>query len=70
MTGSTPVDRMTRLDVLAPSAGIVHELQAHTIGGVIKPGQTVMMIVPHDDPLEVVAQIKTTEVDQVKISQR
>jgi HlyD family secretion protein len=63
-------DRMTRLDVLAPSAGIVHELQAHTIGGVIKPGQAVMMIVPQDDPLEVVAQIKTTEVDQVKISQK
>lgn len=63
-------DRMMRLEVTAPSAGIVHELQAHTVGGVIKPGQAVMMIVPHDDPLEVVAQIKTTEVDQVKISQK
>lgn len=63
-------DRMNRLDVLAPSAGIVHELKAHTIGGVIKPGQAVMMIIPHDVPLEVVAQIKTTEVDQVEINQK
>ena len=63
-------DRMTRLDVTAPSAGVVHELQAHTVGGVIKPGQAVMTIIPSDDPLEVTAKIKTTEVDQVRINQK
>jgi HlyD family secretion protein len=63
-------DQMTRLDIRAPSAGIVHELKAHTVGGVIKPGEAVMTIVPNDDPLLVVARIRPGEVDQVAAGQK
>ena len=63
-------DQMTRLAIRAPAAGIVHELQAHTVGGVIKPGQPVMTIVPDDDPLLVTARIKPTEIDQVHTGQK
>jgi HlyD family secretion protein len=64
------VDRMTRLDIRAPSDGIVHELKIHTVGGVIPPGQTIMTIVPDDEPLLLLARIKPSEVDQVKIGQK
>ena len=63
-------DRMTRLEIRAPSSGIVHEMNAHTVGGVISPGQRVMQIVPDNDSLLVMAKIEPNEVDQVKIGQR
>ena len=62
-------DRFARLEIRAPSAGFVHELKAHTVGGVIGPGNTVMTIIPYDAPLIVVAQIKPSEVDQVRLGQ-
>ncbi|WP_137136484.1 HlyD family type I secretion periplasmic adaptor subunit, partial [Rhizobium sp. FKY42] len=33
-------DELRRVDILSPQTGIVHELTAHTIGGVIAPGET------------------------------
>ena len=61
---------MTRLEIRAPSRGIVHEMNAHTVGGVISPGQRVMQIIPDNDSLLVMAKIEPSEVDQVKIGQR
>lgn len=58
-------DRMQRLEIKAPRTGYVSELAIHTIGGVISPGQTVMSIIPNDDPLVVTAKIRPDEVDEV-----
>ena len=62
-------DRSTNLEIRAPRAGIVHEVKIHTVGGVIRPGQTVMSVIPQSDPLIVKARIATHEVDQVNIGQ-
>lgn len=64
------LDRQKRLDIRAPRAGIVHELAAHTIGGVVAPRETIMSIIPLDEPLIVSARIRTTDVDQVQVGQR
>ena len=45
------------------------ELSAHTIGGVIAPGDTVMLIVPDTDVLTIEAKIAPQDVDQLQIGQ-
>ncbi|WP_245261655.1 HlyD family type I secretion periplasmic adaptor subunit [Ancylobacter sp. FA202] len=39
-------DRLRRMEVRAPQAGLVHDLAVHTIGAVVAPGETLMQIVP------------------------
>ena len=60
-------DRLARTKLLAPQAGIVHELSAHTIGGVITAAQTVLEIVPADERLTIEARIAPVDIDQVSI---
>ncbi len=54
-----------RLDVRAPIAGRVHALQVHTVGGVVKPGQELLHIVPSDAKLVVEARVDPADIDQV-----
>ncbi|MDN3722238.1 HlyD family type I secretion periplasmic adaptor subunit [Roseibium salinum] len=58
-------DELTRVDILAPRDGYVHQLSVHTIGGVIAPGETVMAIVPREDQLIVEAQVRPVDIDQM-----
>ncbi|MBS7542961.1 HlyD family type I secretion periplasmic adaptor subunit [Ancylobacter oerskovii] len=62
-------DKLTRVELRAPVAGIVHQLDVHTVGGVISPGQTVMMIVPGGDALVIEAKISPADIDQVLVGQ-
>ena len=58
-----------RLEVRAPIAGRVHALQVHTVGGVIKPGQELLHIVPSDAKLIIVARVNPADIDQVALNQ-
>ncbi len=58
-------DQLDRLEIRAPRAGYVHELAAHTIGGVIRQGETIMQIVPREDLLVVEARVDPSDVDQL-----
>jgi HlyD family secretion protein len=58
-------DQMQRIELIAPASGAVHQLEVHTVGGVIAPGEVLMLIVPTDDELEVEAKIRPTDVDQL-----
>ena len=60
-------DELRRTEIRAPQAGIVYQLQAHTIGGVIGKGETVMQIAPRSDPLIVEAKVAPQDVDQVEV---
>ena len=62
-------DRLARLDVRAPQAGIVHESKVQTVGGVIGPGETIMMIVPQTDDLAVEAKVSPMDVDKLHSGQ-
>jgi membrane fusion protein, hemolysin D len=44
-------------ELRAPVAGTVEQLSVHTIGGVVQPAQTLMVIVPDDSKLEVEAML-------------
>jgi HlyD family secretion protein len=63
------VDQLYRVDIRAPQSGRVHELSVHTVGGVIAPGEQIMLIVPDADALAVEVKITPRDVDQVYVGQ-
>ena len=59
------LDELSRVDIVAPQTGYVHQLAVHTVNGVIAAGETVMLIVPREDKLIVEAQIRPVDIDQL-----
>jgi len=55
-------ERMKRQILTAPINGIVQELAIHTIGGVVKPADTLMVLVPTDTRLEIEAVIANADI--------
>lgn len=55
-------DVMKRTTITAPLKGIVKNVRANTIGGVIQQGQDIMEIVPIEDQLLVEAKIRPADV--------
>ena len=55
-------DRVARTDVRSPVAGEVKDLKIQTIGGVVKPGQDIIEIVPIEDSLLVEAHIRPADI--------
>lgn len=62
-------DQLRRIDLRAPRDGVVHQLQVHTIGGVIQPGAVVMNIVPERDTLVIEARVSPNDIDQLHADQ-
>ena len=62
-------DQLRRIDIRAPITGTVHEMNVHTVGGVISAGEQLMLVVPAADRLTVEARIAPQDIDQVKIGQ-
>jgi HlyD family type I secretion membrane fusion protein len=56
-------------DIRAPVDGTVVDLRAHTVGGVIGPGSTVLEIVPTQDRLIIEARINPKDIDVVQTGQ-
>ena len=59
-------DVARRIEIAAPIDGTVTGLAIHTIGGVVKPGETLMALVPQHDKLIVEARISPLDIDQVR----
>jgi membrane fusion protein, type I secretion system len=59
-------DQLRRVDIRSPQDGIVHQLAVVTVGGVISPGEQIMLIVPQDDRLLIEAKISPKDIDQVR----
>ena len=55
-------DRVTRTEVRSPVRGTVKEIKVNTVGGVIRPGQDIVEIVPLDDSLLVEARIRPADI--------
>ena len=62
-------DQLKRIDIRAPQDGMVHQLDVHTVGGVITPGQQIMLIVPEADKLVVEAKVQPQDIDSLRIGQ-
>lgn len=63
-------DQLKRVDIVAPQNGIVHQLAVHTVGGVVAPGEPIMMIVPDIDKLVVEARVAPQDIDQIYSGQK
>jgi HlyD family type I secretion membrane fusion protein len=58
-------DALRRVEIRAPRTGTVHELAVHTIGGVVRPGETLLQIVPQEDVLVVEGEVAPADIDRV-----
>lgn len=59
-----------RAVIRSPIDGVVKNMRYHTIGGVVKPGEPIMEIVPTGDRLVVEAQLSPTDRGYVEPGQR
>lgn len=58
---------LNQVEVKAPAAGTVTDLAVFTEGGVVPPGFRMMVIVPHDQPLVIEAQVPVHLIDLVRV---
>ena len=65
----TAEDQLQRTDIRAPQDGIVFQMTANTVGGVITAGDPIMMIVPEDDKLQVEVKVDPKDIDDVQVDQ-
>ena len=61
--------RLERTTIRAPISGAVYQLSVHTVGGVITPAETLMLIVPESDDLVLQAQVPPSQIDRVTLGQ-
>lgn len=62
-------DQATRTVIRSPIDGVVKNLRFHTLGGVVRPGDAIMEIVPTQDALLVEARLSPVDVGYVKVGQ-
>lgn len=55
-------DRVTRTDVRSPVRGTIKQINLNTIGGVVRPGESILEIVPLDDTLLIEARIRPADI--------
>jgi HlyD family secretion protein len=66
----TAEDQLRRVDIRAPQAGMVLQSTVHTVGGVITAGDTIMLIVPQADDLQVEAKVNPQDIDKLQLGQK
>ncbi|SEG52214.1 HlyD family type I secretion periplasmic adaptor subunit [Marinobacterium lutimaris] len=62
-------DRIRRTEVRAPIKGRVKQLLINTIGGVVRPGDQLLNIVPWEDKLLVEAKVRPSDIGQLRVGQ-
>ncbi len=55
-------DRVTRTVVRSPVNGTIQQIHLNTLGGVVKPGEAIMEVVPIDDTLLVEVRVRPSDV--------
>ena len=63
-------EQKTRLQLLtAPVDGVVQQLAIHTVGGVVTPAQSLLVVVPSDSRLEIEAMVSNRDIGFVHTGQ-
>ncbi len=62
-------DRVTRLAIKAPVAGIIQGLSINTVNAVVEPGKRILQIVPVDDVLVAEARVSPKDIGHVRVGQ-
>jgi HlyD family secretion protein len=68
--GIAAEDALRRVEIRAPHSGKVHELAVHTVGGVVNPGEPIMLIVPEGEELIIEAKISPSDIDLIENGQK
>ncbi len=55
-------ERRTRTEIKSPVSGIIKDIKINTVGGVVKPGEDIIEIVPMDEQLLVEARIRPSDI--------
>jgi S-layer protein transport system membrane fusion protein len=63
-------DVLQRIDIKAPVTGTVQQLRFFTVGGIIKPGDPILDIVPSSDKLVVRAKVQPIDVDRIAAGEK
>jgi len=64
-------EQKTRLQLLtAPVDGVVQQLAIHTVGGVVTPAQSLLVVVPSDSRLEIEAMVSNRDIGFVHSGQQ
>ena len=58
-------DAQHRIDVRAPTEGVVQQMRIFTVGGVLRPGDPILDIVPVTDSLIVRARVSPLDADRI-----
>jgi HlyD family secretion protein len=59
-------DVQHRTDVVAPQSGKIVNLRYFTVGGVVKPGDAILDIVPQNDRLVIYAEVQPLDIEAVR----
>jgi HlyD family secretion protein len=59
-------DQLKRIDIRAPQDGTIHQSAVHTVGGVIGPGDTLMLVMPEGDELSIEVKVAPQDIDQLR----
>lgn len=62
-------ERLRRRRLAAPIDGTVQQVTIHTLGGVVTPAETLMVLVPKDSPLEIEALVAGRDIGFVREGQ-
>ncbi|KIN61752.1 Type I secretion membrane fusion protein, HlyD [Sulfitobacter noctilucae] len=62
-------DQLNRTVLTSPMRGIVNNLSVTTIGGVVRPGEEILQIIPMDEELFVEARVKPEDIAGVRPGQ-
>lgn len=63
-------DRLSRVTIRAPEAGMVIDMTVHTIGGIVRPATPLLDIVPSISDLVIEAQVAPVDIDRIAIGKR
>jgi HlyD family secretion protein len=59
------LSRLGRMVIKAPITGTIYQMSVHTEGGVVAPGETLMMVLPANDDLVLQAQVTPNDINHV-----
>jgi adhesin transport system membrane fusion protein len=62
-------DRLARTEIRSPLKGVVNRVFVSTVGGVVKPGEHIVEVVPADDELIVEALVRPQDIGFVRVGQ-
>jgi HlyD family type I secretion membrane fusion protein len=63
-------DVLTRVDIVSPSTGVAQNLRVFTAGGVVKPGEPMVDVVPEQDALIVQAHVQPQDTENLQPGMR